>query len=306
VAVRVEARLADARTAAEVRLRGGSPEQRDFALAAASPAQASARAAVPTRVTGRLVDSTTSRPIGGAVLRFGPGLPDVTTDRRGGFTLPAVPPGTYGVEFRHDTYGTGTSRITVREGVPTEFELRVPRRAVILDPIVVTASRVQPNHYALARRRTVNVITREELDRRQGSARHLGDIVRTIPGLTVREIPFDGNPFSLREVCIEPRGGSGGRAAGAGKPALATDPGAPTPNSQLAIALQPSDCAGATLILDDVMIRPAGEFLRDLSLFSIESIEYIRPIDAASMYGEMGTYGVILVYTQGSGRRGGP
>ncbi|CAA9362006.1 MAG: hypothetical protein AVDCRST_MAG68-4485, partial [uncultured Gemmatimonadetes bacterium] len=298
VAVRVEARLADAHTGAELRLRGGAAEQRDFALAAAPPAEARLRAAVPSRVTGRLVDATTSRPIGGAVLRFGPGLPQVTTDRRGTFTLAAVPPGTYGVEFRHDRYGTGTSRITVREGVPAEFELRVPRRAVMLDPIIVTASRVQPDHYARARRRASSVISREEIDRRQGAARHLGDIVRMIPGLAVREIPYPGNPYSLKEVCIEARGvnssvpGSGGRALDA-----------PLPKSTLEASMAESGCVGATLILDDVPIRPAGEFLRDLSLFDIESIEYVRPVDAASMYGDMGTYGVIRVYTRGSGSR---
>ncbi len=301
VALRVEARLAEARTGAGVRLRAGAPGHQDLALAAAPPAALAARPAAPSRVTGRLVDSTTSRPIGGAVLRFGAGLPEVTTDRRGSFTLAAVPPGTYGVEFRHDTYGTGTSRITVREGVPAEFELRVPRRAVILDPIVVTASRVQPGNYALARRRAVNVISRDELERRQGAARHLGDIVQTIPGVTVREIPYPGNPHSLMEVCIEPRGGTGGRAFRT--TAMSFDTAA---KSNLGGSLGPSDCAGATLILDDVPIRPAGEFLRDLTLFSIESIEYIRPVDAASMYGEMGTYGVLLVYTRGSGRRGTP
>jgi hypothetical protein len=296
VALRVEARLADARTGAEVRLRGGAPEQRDFALAAAPPTVA--RVAMPSRVAGRMVDSLTMRPIAGAVLRFGRGLPDVTTDRRGGFALPAVPPGTYGVEFRHETYGTGTTRVTVREGVPAEFELRVPRRSVTLDPIVVTASRVRPDHYAQARRRTANVITREELDRRQGAARHLGDIVRTIPGLNVREIGYPGNPNALREVCIEPRGGTGGRALSAGAPALAEPP-----RTALAASMLPSDCAGATLILDDVPVRPAGEFLRDLALFDLESVEYIRPVDAASMYGDMGAYGVLVVYTRGS-RRG--
>jgi hypothetical protein len=101
----------------------------------------------------------------------------------------------------------------------------------------------------------------------------------------------------LREVCIEPRGGTGGRAMSTGAPVLATPP-----KSTLEASMAPSDCAGATLILDDVPIRPAGEFLRDLALFDLESVEYIRPVDAASMYGDMGAYGVLLVYTRGSGR----
>jgi hypothetical protein len=244
-----------------------------------------------------MLDSVTMRPIVGAVLRFGRGLPEVTTDRRGNFVLPAVPPGTYGVEFRHDTYGVGTARVTVREGVPADFELRVPKRSVILDPIVVTASRVPPDHYARARRRASNVISRADIERRQGGARHMGDIVRMIPGLIVREIPFPGNPHVLREVCIAARGVSSAPPGGGGGTRLIER--APTP---MEASLVPSNCVGVTLILDDVPIRPAGELVKDLTLFDIESIEFIRPIDAASMYGDMGTYGVLLVYTRGSGR----
>jgi hypothetical protein len=292
---------------AEVRLPGGVPLQHDLALAtaAAAPASTAGPAAAPAkaRVTLRLLDAESSRPIAGATVRFGHGLPDATTDRNGRVQVADVPAGTYGVELQHETYGAGISRIAVRGSGAMELELRIPRRTVTLDPIAVDAKRVLPGYDTNRRGRHFDVITHDELVRRRASATTIADVVGRFPGIRIRP------GTHLGSVCLEttratPVGGALGGAAPA--PALDARPGkpsAPDPTGGEAPGAG-AGCAQLAIVVDDVPIAygPSTEFdLGSISIEDIETIVFLRPVEAFAQYGYIAERGALLIYTKGNG-----
>src|SRR4051794_35627997 len=203
-AVRVAARLADDSAAAEVQARAGAATQQDLALAA--PAGFAAAAAGAVRVTVRVIDPVGGRPIEGMQVHVA-GLPAATTDRRGAVVFPAMAPGSYAVELDHRVYGTAIARLTVHGPGTAEFELAVPRRTVTLEAVHATARRVYPGEFnERSRGRRLNVITREQIEARQGSARDVGDLVATFPSLVVTEIQYP-NTGMVKEVCITDHAG---------------------------------------------------------------------------------------------------
>jgi hypothetical protein len=317
--VRIVARLEADSAVTQVEPRRGVPQQRDLVLAA--PAELLARRLDEQRqraqVVVRLVDATTGRPIEGAKLSFGGAAPDRTTGRNGEFTL-AVPSGTYSVAFEHRAYGAGTARLTVSGRGNLQFELKIPRRTVTLEPLAVVAQRVYPGYFnTRSRGRRLDVVTRDEIERRAGAARDVGDLVRTFPSLTVSAIPYPGTSV-IKEICIVDRSVPSGRMVfgeEGGDGALRKPGSAPGPVSGRRQGpmprvgsdpnlsqLQGSQCHGAAVALDEVLIGgSAGEFLRTFPVSAIESIIYLKPTDASGRYGLLGQNGVILIYTRGNG-----
>lgn len=307
LALRVEARAAGAAESAEVRLQGGVPGGQDFAFAAdVRIPDAVAALTPPLRVTVRLLDAENGRPIQGATVRFTGDLPQQVTDRRGEIAIEGVPQGTYGLEFQHQTYGSGTSQMAVRGAGESFYELRVPRRVVTLEAVTVTATRVLPADYGRTRRRQSSVLSRERIEARLGVVRNVGDLVRgMIPGLNVRPTFYPGPAYAaaVRGICIEPTGASmparqlgiTNEAGGA----LATGD-ARQPAGGNAMDIGTSDCNGVGLVLNDVPVAgDPSEFLRDLPVDDIESIEYVRPMDAAGLFGQMAVRGALVIYTRG-------
>ena len=302
--VRIVARLEADSAVAQVQARRGVPQRADLALAA--PAELLARRAEEARqrahVVVRLVDGNSGRPIEGAKVSFGGIAPDRTTGRNGEFTLD-VPSGTYAVAFEHRTYGTGTARLTVNGRGNLQYELKIPRRTVTLEPLAVVAERVYPGYFNVrARGRRLDIVTREQIELRTGAARDVGDLVRVFPSVVVTEIHFPGTSV-IKEICIRDRSAigtgalAGGDGGGGGDGAL----GGAGSRSRLA-QLQPNMCHGAAVALDDVLIGGnAGEFLRNYPIHDIESVIYLKPTDAAGRYGLMGANGVVLIYTRGNG-----
>jgi hypothetical protein len=318
--VRIVAKLESDSAVTQVEPRRGVPQQRDLTLAA--PAELLARRLNEQRewahVVGKLVDANTGRPIEGAKVSFGGSAPEQTTGRNGEFTLD-VPSGTYAIAFEHRTYGTGTARLAVSGRGNLQYELRIPRRTVTLEPLAVVAERIYPGYFnPRTRGRRLDIVTRDEIERRAGAARDVGDLVRTFPGIEVTEIHYPGTS-TIKEICIVDRtampagavavgGGGGGdgslRSPGTAAGAISGRRGTPVPATSAPNLgqLQGTACHGAAVALDEVLIGGnAGEFLRNYPTADIESIIYLKPTDATGRYGLLGQNGVILIYTRGNG-----
>lgn len=280
-------------------------------LASTAAAQGAAPAAdPPVRVVIHAIDPAGRRPIEGMEIRVA-GLPAATTDRRGELVLAAVAAGTHGLEFSHPTYGGGSAQLTVSGPGTAEFELPVPRREASLEPLRVTARRLMESEANdRSRGRRQYVLTRQDIEARQASARNVGDLVRAFPSLQVTEVQYPGSR-TVKEVCIVDR--SGPRNAPLVTRAAMDDraqsqrrdasmDARPAARDAFHGATQSEQCEGVAVAVDDQLIAgQAGEFLRGFSLDQVESVFYLRPSEAASRFGTAGGNGVILIYTRGNG-----
>jgi hypothetical protein len=270
VPVTIAALRAGAGEPVQVRL-AGAPAQRDLVMAEAPHLAAGAAASGRARVVVRLVDASSSRPIAGAKVRFGRGLPEVRSDRNGQAVLQDVPPGTYGVEFESETYGSGTSRVAVTEGREVRVELRIPLRPVKLEPIAVVARREVRDIFDPRRSgRKLNLIDRTEIDSRGAAVRNIVDLVRSLPGIRVKY-----------ESCVE-----------------ATR----TPQGGGALAENVDKCTPVALFLDDQPVDYQN--IEQIPMDVIESVVFLTPTEAFGRYGFIGQTGVLLVYTRGNGPTG--
>jgi protocatechuate 3,4-dioxygenase beta subunit len=282
--VRLTVLAGDAPAPTEVRLSAGVPLRQDLAVTIARP-QGPAHIGGPAgeftraRVTLHVLDAQTSQPIAGAAVRLGPGMPADTTDRRGYVTVANVIPGTYTLELTHATYGTARSRLAVPSAGPVQVELRIPRRTVTLEAINVEAHRELPGAFnERSRGRHLNIVTRDEIERKLGSAHHVGDLVREFPSIVILEDAKLPPDYMVQGVCIESTAGS--RTGGA----LATD--------QL-------HCSPVQLMLDDVAVQP--DMAKAIPLESLESVIFLKASEASSIYGFIGDHGLLLMYTRGHG-----
>lgn len=274
--VRIVARLEGDSAVAQAEPRQGVPQLNDLALAA--PAELVARREAEqrerTHVVVRLIDAGTSRPIVGAKVSLGGSSRELTTGRNGELALD-VAPGTYSVAFNHPVYGAGTARLTVTGRGRPQYDIRLPRRTVTLEPLRVVAQRVYPGYFdPRSRGRHLNLIAREEIERRAGAG-NVGGLVRTLPGVQVLELTYRGTGMVM-DVCIQDR---------------------------TAIPDEVRQCpARVAVALDDVVIGgPSGEFLSSLPLSDIESIIYLKPGDGEGRYGYAARHGILLIYTRGNG-----
>jgi hypothetical protein len=247
------------------------------------------------------------------------GFPGAATDRRGIVAFPAVPPGSYAVALSHPAYGAATARLTVHGPGTAEFELPIPRRNVILAPLNAVARRLYPGEFnERSRGRRLNVVTREEIERREGVARDVGDLVRVFPALTVTEVQYrygDTGTGIVKEVCITPRSGprnsslvtlaSRNEQAAASRAQHEGDAGvAPaSPQREQFLASLQEQCEGnvAVAVDDMIMAGMSGEFLRNFPIQQVESVFYLSPAEAVSRFGYAGANGVIMIYTRGNG-----
>lgn len=175
-----------------------------------------------------------------------------------------------GVPTRHDLELSW--RPTVAGGVP----VNASRKPVTLDPLTVTGRTISPEaREERARGSRRNLFVREELERMGPSVAHVGDVLRRVPGLRVREIVPPGGSVVIG-VCVEQNHG-----------------------------LDDTVCdKPVQVVVNDVPTGAGTETLVSIRVDQIESLEFIPPIMAMSRYGGMGRNGVVLIHTRGYRPRG--
>lgn len=131
----------------------------------------------------------------------------------------------------------------------------------------------------------VDFVAREEIAEREDAARHIGDLIRDFPSLSVHE-PRPGM------VCIAAR-------------RRTTD--TPNPGSTLG-SIDPTGSAGVNtsrlcpkmvqVYVDDIAIHRAEEMLATISPQNIERVEYVNGVAAGARFGTGYAEGVLLLYTR--------
>ena len=256
---------------------------------------------------GAVFDSTRAAPLAGARVFLSGTSHETTTGADGRFRLEGVAPGRYSLSFSHPRLDSLGYVAAPRDAQAAEggaaVELAVPRAAaagargsVALEALRVTARGPEPAAASTAirggpagRRR----ITREQIEARQAAVRTVGDLVATLPGLRVRDLYYPGT-MMLKEVCIE---------SGATPRSLRTVevPDPRKPGEMMRVDAEP--CRAVEVYVDDAPVPDGGQFVRNMALSEIESIEYLSSAEAGARFAGGAGRGVLLVYTRGNGPR---
>lgn len=228
-------------------------------------------------IRGRVYGGELSAPLAGAVVYVLETDWTAVTDSIGRFGFLDVPTGFYIVSVYHPEMAKlGLTEppegvVGVEEGrvSPIDFQVGSGLEAgsadnpYMLEPLTVVTTRRSTER----RRREgarLDVVSREEIELLEMTARNVGDLIREIPGLRVRDIGGS--------VCVQTR---------------------------RSIARGGGICPGMVpVFVDDARVWDAGSYLATLSPQLIERVEYLSAIIAGARYGSIGGRGVLLVYTR--------
>ncbi len=117
------------------------------------------------------------------------------TDVRGHYTLRAVPAGTRTLLFRGIRRAPVRRTVTVTADAPAEVAVALTERALVVEDLIVTASREIEERDAVPA--TVGVIGRETIDATR--PHHPAELVRQVPGALVVDLGGEGNVMALRQ-----------------------------------------------------------------------------------------------------------
>ena len=144
-------------------------------------------------LSGRITDAEEGTPLIGATVEV-VGQAQMASDDAGGFTA-SVPAGTHSVIITLIGYETTRlDGITVDAGGTTDIEIPVRSRALILNPVVVTASRRQEK--ALDAPASVSSVSSAEIERTIAST--IADHVQVQPGLDIFQSSLTGKSVVSR------------------------------------------------------------------------------------------------------------
>jgi TonB-linked SusC/RagA family outer membrane protein len=235
-------------------------------------------AAQTGRITGRVVDAVTNRPLAGVQIFLPPtGIGNIS-DNDGRYLLQNVPPGQHTVTAQLVGFKQATSAATVVAGEVAVVNLRLEETAIALEQIVVTGAGV-----ATQRKKLGNTIAAIEADKVKTAA--VSDVSQLLagrePGVTV--LPAGG--YTGEGARIRIRGSSS--LSQLNEPVIYID-GIRMDNSATGVASQ-----GNPSKLDDIPPE------------SIERIEILKGAAAATLYGTEASNGVIQIFTK-KGRAGAP
>jgi TonB-dependent starch-binding outer membrane protein SusC len=230
------------------------------------------------RVTGRVVNATTNRPLAGVQVFIPPTGIGNLTDSDGRYLLLNVPAGQATVTAQLVGYKQGEMVVTVTAGATATANIQLAETAIALDEIVVTGAGV-----ATQRKKLGNTIA--SIDASKVNTAAVSDVSQMLaarePGVSV--LPSGG--YTGQGARIRIRGSSS--LSQNNEPVIYVD-GIRMDNTSTGIAEQ-----GNPSKLDDIPPE------------SIERIEILKGAAAATLYGTEASNGVIQIFTK-KGRAGAP
>ena len=122
------------------------------------------QAAEHGRITGKVYDATTNRPLAGANIQITESVLGAMSDNRGNFSLNQVPQGVHTLRATYIGYEPGTVIVTVAGEEASEVQLRLKPTIIPMHQVVVTGSR-QPESLASAAA-SISVLDRMAMRRR--------------------------------------------------------------------------------------------------------------------------------------------
>ena len=238
---------------------------------------------------GIATDSTRGTELEGAAIYFLEDPAAGVSDSLGHYALGPVPVGLYRVSFFHprlDSLGVTAAPVflvDLTNGGIVRADVYIPAgpelqtlidREIEADPIMlpgieVVAPRERRLEERLKEGASVAVVSREQIAKREESARHIGDLLVGIPGLRVSQ-PTGG------VLCVESRRSATIRGTS-----------------------QRSPCRAPVLVwLDGTPLADPEYTLMNLRPRDIERVEFINGLVAGARYGTGSANGVLLVETR--------
>lgn len=191
------------------------------------------------------------------------------TSNLGEFRFEGLEPGTLVLQVQHPGYLPRVDTIAVAPGERVEVRLTLSTQAIELEPIDVVARRGTLGTGLTGR---FPGMGREEIDAVLPRTRHLADLIRTanIAGLRILETSVPG--VELPRFCIEhPRARSG---------------------------LRGPACISMNVYVDGRPALDPNSVFATMPPENIERFEILSPLDAASVYGDAGARGLVLIETR--------
>jgi TonB-dependent SusC/RagA subfamily outer membrane receptor len=230
------------------------------------------------RVTGRVVNAATNRPLVGVQVFIPPTGIGNLTDGDGRYLLQNVPVGQVTITAQFVGYKQAASTVTVVAGETVRADLSLEETAIALDEIVVTGAGV-----ATQRKKLGNTIA--SIDATKVNTAAVTDVSQLMAGREpgVQVLPSGG--YTGQGARIRIRGSSS--LSQNNEPVIYVD-GIRMDNTSTGVASQ-----GNPSKLDDIPPE------------SIERIEILKGAAAATLYGTEASNGVIQIFTK-KGQAGAP
>ncbi len=226
-----------------------------------------AAAQEPGTLTGRVLESRSSRPIPDVVVRLDDLRRSTATDAAGMFRFQDVPVGAHFLVVEHLAYGDRSREIAVNPGEDLRLDVRLSPQTIEFAPLVVEAvgelerRRISTGH-------SVNEIEPKELGEAARRGLALPDVLaQHLPGLRIRS--------SRTGSCVEYRSAS---AQGG--------------------------CNHVSVYVDGVRAAVPSLLYFSMPLEDIARVELLSPLQASTRFGMSAGGGALLVETKTGPQRG--
>ena len=256
---------------------------------AVAPARAQQEARGRVVVSGRVIESETSRPVAGAAVTIEGTMLRALTDSSGRYRLVGAPPGPQVVAARRIGFAPARAPFTAPAAGTVTVDLALAASSLRLPTVVTTADAAGRARGELG---TASVIDREAIAAQ--TAASLAGVLELVPGVPLSPPGLDGvQQFSLRSVPTS-GGGSGGGGPGPGDigsfGTLVILDGVPLSNNA---NLQTTGPRGE---IGFASSAGGGIDLRRIPATTVERVEVVRGIPSAR-WGDL-TQGAIVVDTR--------
>ncbi|HEX7051234.1 MAG TPA: carboxypeptidase regulatory-like domain-containing protein [Longimicrobiales bacterium] len=225
-------------------------------------------------LSGRVVDAQSGAPVAGAVMQAGERTE--LTDDAGGFRFEGLEAGRSVVTLEHISYGTHREAVDLEAGVESVVRFTLAPRPIALDEIEVEGRRRRATMQLgnMLSTETGYVITGKAIDDARQRGTTVITLVRRFPGLSIT--PVRSSSGSIIGYCIR--------------------------STRRIMSILGGDVC-MPVVIDGVPISGGVEYLRSLRVDNIESIEYVRGMDAAIRYGleASAAGGALVLWTRGRG-----
>jgi hypothetical protein len=256
-----------------------------IAITGTSPASGS-----NSTLTMTLRDAATGIPMRGAAVWFGTTGLAAYSNGMGIVRLDRVTPGEHDLRVEMVGYGSRSMPVLVPEGRNLQLDIRVPAVPVALEPISVHSHMRSEFRSPRESNTRVDIIAGSEMKAAEDRGARVIDLLRgSFPGVFVHEGQYSTihHPELDYIVCIE---------------SLRR-----MDRLRLPDGVQTPFCDMVAVIMDGVPTFHAGQFLKNMTVRDIESVEYLNPLDAGLRYGNRAAQsGALVIWSRGQGPHRAP
>lgn len=258
-----------------------------FAVAVVGSSPATGRTST---LTMTLRDAASGLALRGVAVWFGSAGLANYANSAGVVRLDGVSPGEHELRVEMVGYGSRTMPVRIPAGQNLRLDVRVPAVPVALEPISVHSHMRSEFRSPRQSSTRVDIIAGSEMAAAEDRGARVVDLLRgSFPGVFVHEGRYSTlhSPDLEYIVCIE---------------SLRR-----LDRLRLPDGVQEPFCDMVTVIMDGVPTFGAGQFLRNMSVRELESVEYLNPLDAGLRYGNRAAQsGALVLWSRTQGPHKSP